>query len=82
MMRWMPQYLTVTMPVMLFLAVHRGEASPVLGVLTGRIRLEGQRRLFPLLGRLFPTESGGSIFHRLAFRVRQWRPGRRAQGGK
>jgi len=34
--------LTVTMPAMLFLAVHRGEASPVLGVVTGRIRLQGR----------------------------------------
>jgi putative sterol carrier protein len=74
--------LTVTMPAMLFLAVHRGEASPVLGVLTGRIRLKGQRRLFPLLARLFPTETGGSILHRLAFHARQWLRRRRAQGGK
>jgi putative sterol carrier protein len=74
--------LAVTMPAMLFLAVHRGEASPVLGVLTGRIRLKGQRRLFPLLARLFPTETGGSILHRLAFHARQWLRRRRAQGGK
>jgi len=71
--------LTVTMPALLFLAVHRGEASPVLGVLTGRIRLGGRRRLFPVLARIFPTETRGSILHRLAFRLRQWR--RRRPGG-
>jgi putative sterol carrier protein len=65
--------LTVRMPATLFLAVHRGEASPVWGVLTGRIRLAGRRRLFPLLARLFPTETGGSWLHRLGFRLRQRR---------
>ena len=73
--------LTVTMPALLFLAVHRGEASPVLGVLTGRIRLDGRRRLFPVLARIFPTETRGSILHRLAFRVRQWQRRRRSRGG-
>jgi epoxyqueuosine reductase QueG len=65
--------LTVHMPATLFLAVHRGEASPVWGVLTGRIRLGGRRRLFPLFARLFPTEAGSSWLHRLGFRLRQRR---------
>jgi epoxyqueuosine reductase QueG/putative sterol carrier protein len=63
--------LTVRMPALLFLALHRGEASPVWGLVTGRIRLRGRRRLFLLFPRLFPTEAGASWLHRAAFRVRR-----------
>lgn len=49
--------LLVRMPALLLLAIHRGDASPVWGLLTGRIRLRGRRRLFLLFPRLFPTEA-------------------------
>ena len=48
---------TLCITALLLLAVHRGEASPVWGLLTGRIRLRGRRRLFLLFPRLFPTEA-------------------------
>jgi len=48
--------LAIRMPALLLLAIHRGEASPVWGLLSRRIRLGGQWRLFLLFPRLFPTE--------------------------
>ena len=63
--------LTVRMPALLFLALHRGEASAAWGLLTGRIRLGGRWRLFLVFPRLFPTEAGGTRLHRWAFRVRR-----------
>jgi hypothetical protein len=53
-----------------------------------RAALDGQpllrlvRHEHPGRRRLFPTETSGSIFHRLAFRARQWLRRRRPQGGK
>jgi epoxyqueuosine reductase QueG/putative sterol carrier protein len=61
-----------------YLAVHRGDANPVLGLLTRRIRLAGRRRLFLAFPALFGFEPGRSILHRLAFHLRRWwrrRPG-------
>jgi putative sterol carrier protein len=55
----------------LWLAIHRGEASPVLALLTGRIRLGGRRRLFLAFPALFGYAPGESWLHRLAFRVRR-----------
>src|SRR5439155_17964963 len=50
--------LTVRMPALLFLALHRGEASAAWGLVSGRIRLRGRRRLFLLFPRFFPSEGG------------------------
>jgi epoxyqueuosine reductase QueG len=72
--------LVVRMPALLFLALHRGEASAVWGLATGRIRLAGRRRLFLVFPRLFPTEAGGTPLHRLAFRVRRALRRRRSRG--
>jgi ferredoxin len=69
--------LTVRMPGVLFLALHRGEASPLWGLVSGRIRLAGRRRLFLLVPRLFPTEAASSRLHRWAFRARRALGGRR-----
>jgi len=63
--------LTVRTPALLFLALHRGEASALWGLLSGRIRLGGRRRLFFLFPRLFPTEAGSTRLHRWAFRLRR-----------
>jgi hypothetical protein len=66
--------LVIRMPALLLLAIHRGEANPVWGLLTRRIRLAGQRRLFLLFPRLFPTEASASPLARWAFRARRaWR---------
>ena len=54
-----------------WLAVHRGDVSPVLGLLTGRLRLRGNRRLFLRFPALFGHEAGSSWLHRLAFRARR-----------
>jgi ferredoxin len=73
--------LTVRMPALLMLAIHRGEASPVWGLVTGRIRLGGHRRLFLLFPRLFPGEPGSSAVHRLAWHARRaWRRARVVPG--
>jgi ferredoxin len=74
--------LTVRMPAMLLLSIHRGEASPVWGLLTGRIRLRGRRRLFLLFPRLFPTEASSSPLRRWAFLLaRRGRARRRRMAG-
>ncbi len=65
--------LVVRMPALLFLAVHRGEASPVWALLTRRIRLGGRRRLFLLFPRLFPTEAPRTALHRMVYRLRRRR---------
>jgi epoxyqueuosine reductase QueG len=65
--------LTIRMPALLFLAIHRGEASAVWGLVTGRIRLAGRRRLFLLFPRLFPTEEPSSLLHRMLYRARRAR---------
>jgi ferredoxin len=63
--------LVVRAPATWYLALHRGEASAVLGLVTGRIRLAGRRRLFLLFPRLFPTEARATWLHRVAFHVRR-----------
>jgi putative sterol carrier protein len=63
--------LVVRVRATLWLAVHRGEASPVLALLTGRIRLRGRRRLFLRFPALFGHEPGRSWAHRLAYRMRR-----------
>lgn len=66
--------LTIRMPATYFLAVHRGDANPAWGLVTGRIRLAGRRRLFLLFPRLFPTEAPSSPLSRWLFRARRlWR---------
>jgi epoxyqueuosine reductase QueG/putative sterol carrier protein len=65
--------LTIRMPATYFLAVHRGEANPAWGLVTGRIRLAGRRRLFLLFPRLFPTEAPSSLASRALFRLRRRR---------
>jgi NAD-dependent dihydropyrimidine dehydrogenase PreA subunit/putative sterol carrier protein len=54
-----------------WLRVHRSEANSVVGILTGRIRLRGRRRLILAFPALFGHEPGSSWAHRLAFRVRR-----------
>lgn len=57
--------LVVRAPARLFLAIHRGERSAVAGLLLGRIRLSGRRRLFLAFPRLFgATPAAG--WHALA----------------
>jgi putative sterol carrier protein len=62
-----------------FLGIHRGTVSPVLALLTGRIRLGGRRRLFLTFPRLLGFSPGSSWMHRLAHRIfsakARWRPG-------
>jgi NAD-dependent dihydropyrimidine dehydrogenase PreA subunit/putative sterol carrier protein len=66
--------LTIHCDAALFLGVHRGEVSPVASLLLGRIRLEGDRKLFLAFPRLFPMTPGESPIHRLAWYARRtWR---------
>jgi ferredoxin len=66
--------LTIRTAATYWLAVHRGEASALAGLLTGRIRLRGQRRLILRFPALFGYEPGHSWLHRLAHRVRRVLP--------
>jgi len=62
-----------------FLGIHRGTINPVLALLTGRVRLGGQRRLFFAFPRLLGFSPGSSWMHRLAHRFveakARWRAG-------
>jgi putative sterol carrier protein len=55
----------------LFLAIHREEVSAVWALLTGRIRLSGNRRLFLHFPRIFASTPGSSLFHRIAWHGRR-----------
>ncbi|MGH7820527.1 MAG: SCP2 sterol-binding domain-containing protein, partial [Candidatus Binatia bacterium] len=66
--------LTIRCDGALFLAVHRGETSPVKELLLGRIRLEGRKQLFLVFPRIFPMYPGESLLHRIGWRLgRLWR---------
>ena len=56
----------------LFLRIHRGETSAVRHLLLGRIRLTGDRKLFLVFPRIFPTRPAESPWHRLAWHLRRW----------
>jgi NAD-dependent dihydropyrimidine dehydrogenase PreA subunit len=71
--------LTIRCDGRLFLAVHRGEASPVKELLLGRIRLEGKKSLFLAFPRLFPVYPREGLWWRLAWYLRRgWRRWRAA----
>ncbi|MGH7859796.1 MAG: SCP2 sterol-binding domain-containing protein, partial [Candidatus Binatia bacterium] len=75
--------LTIRCDGALFLAVHRGEASPVKELLLGKIRLEGRRQLFLVFPRIFPMYPGESLFHRVAWHARRaWRRWRARRNGE
>lgn len=66
--------LVIRAPATLWLGVHRGERSPVWGLLTGRIRLRGDRALFLRFPALFGVEAGEGPLARLAFALKMaWR---------
>ena len=71
--------LTVRCKADVFLGIHRGTDSPVLALLTGRVRLKGRRRLFLTFPRLLGFAPGSSWLHRLAYKVRGVRA--RLRGG-
>jgi len=73
--------LSIRAPGAFYLAVHRREASAVWGLLLGRIRLSGKRRLFLVFPRIFGFPPGDTIFHRVAWHARRaWK--RRTGAGK
>ena len=63
--------LTVRCRADVFLGIHRGTINPVLALLTGRVRLEGQRRLFLAFPRLLGFAPGDSWLHRMAYQARK-----------
>jgi epoxyqueuosine reductase QueG/putative sterol carrier protein len=65
--------LVIRSPATYFLAVHRGEANAVAGLLLGRIRLRGKWRLFLRFPALFGFEPGQTVVHRWFFRARHRR---------
>jgi putative sterol carrier protein len=63
--------LTVRCPAHVFLGIHQGTVSPVLALLTGRVRLRGQRRLFLAFPRLLGFAPGSSWVHRVRYAARR-----------
>jgi ferredoxin/putative sterol carrier protein len=63
--------LTIRARATAYLAVHRGELNPVWGVLTGRIRLSGERGLFLHFRRLFPIDVDSPRLARWLYPVRR-----------
>ncbi len=75
--------ITVRCNAELFLRIHRGEANPVVSLLTGRIRLEGNKRLFLAFPAILALTPGATIWHRLTWKIeRAWRRRRNAMTGK
>lgn len=64
--------LTISCSGAVFLAVHRGEASPVWTLLTGQVRLSGRKSLYLTFGRLFPVRPPSSVFHSGLWHMRRW----------
>jgi ferredoxin/putative sterol carrier protein len=66
--------LTIRCAATLFLGIHQGTKSPTWALLSGRLRLQGARRLFLLFPRIFPTGAGSIWLGRLVHRGRRvWR---------
>ena len=66
--------LTVRCDGRLFLAVHRGEVSPVKELLLGGIKLEGRKELFLAFPRIFPVRPGEGFVHRsIWYAKRAWK---------
>ncbi|MGH7899575.1 MAG: SCP2 sterol-binding domain-containing protein [Candidatus Binatia bacterium] len=66
--------LTVRCDGSLFLAIHRGEVSPVRSLLLGRIKLEGTKQLFLVFPRIFPVYPSETVFRKIAwYAKRTWR---------
>lgn len=63
-----------------FLAIHREERSAVWALLSGRLRLAGNRRLFFTFPRILAMTPGSSRLHRLAWHVRRAWTRARASG--
>ena len=64
--------LHVTCPGKTLLGIHRGEISAVKEVILGRIKLEGDRRLFLLFPRIFPVAPPEGVVARLLWHARRW----------
>jgi putative sterol carrier protein len=63
--------LTVRCDAKLFLAIHREEANAVIALLLGRIRLDGNRRLFLAFPRILGMTPAGGVVARLAWRLQR-----------
>ena len=57
----------------LFLAIHQGTKSAPWAMLTGRLKVTGDRRLFLRFSSLFPTEAASGPLARMRFALRRWR---------
>ena len=63
--------LTVLAPARVFLGIHQGTTSPVAAILTRRLRLGGDRRLFLTFARIFAQPAGDGIVDRLRYHARR-----------
>lgn len=60
--------LTIRCAGELFLKIHREEVNPVLAILTGKLKLKGDRKIFLTFPRILASTPGHSLWHRLAWR--------------
>jgi ferredoxin len=69
--------LVIRAPARVFLGIHRGDVSPLVAILTGRLRLNGNWRLFLTFPRLFGFAPADGIVARALYglrsAVRRWK---------
>ncbi len=64
--------LTVRCNGAVFLGLHRGEIDPVAALLSGRIRLSGQKQLFLAFPRIFPVRPPDGLMAKARWHARRW----------
>ena len=64
--------LTIRCTGQVFLGIQYGSVSPVLALVTRKVRLSGRRRIFLEFPRLFGFTPGSSIVHRALYEVRRF----------
>jgi epoxyqueuosine reductase QueG/putative sterol carrier protein len=74
--------LTVRCEGRIFLEIQQGTRSAVWSLLTGRVRLAGDRRLFLRFPAVFALDAGETVLHRWAWYARRWLRARRSGGGR
>jgi epoxyqueuosine reductase QueG/putative sterol carrier protein len=69
--------LRITCPGTTLLGIHRGEINAVKEVILGRIKLEGDKRLFLLFPRILPVAPAEGLVARVVWQLRRWWRSRR-----
>ena len=65
-----------------FLGIHQGTVNVPLAMMTGRLRLEGRRRLFFAFPRLFAASPSDSLAAKIVWRLKRAWNKRRGSGSR